>query len=48
MSGYHFGINEGPTVIMSENHLSGSVWALMRQCQNLASGLHRASFNGEL
>ena len=46
VSKYHFGINEGPTVMMIENHLSGMVWRLMRQCPYLVTGLKRAGFEG--
>ena len=35
VSPYHFGINEGPTVLMIENHRSGLVWSLMRRCAPL-------------
>jgi hypothetical protein len=46
VSPYHFGINEGPTVIMIENHRSGLVWSLMRRCAPLRRGLERAGFEG--
>ena len=46
VSPYHFGINEGPTVMMIENHLSGMVWHLMRECAPLVRGLRRAGFEG--
>jgi hypothetical protein len=46
VSPYHFGINEGPTVLMVENHLSGLVWRLMRGCAPLVDGLRRAGFEG--
>ena len=45
-SQYHFGINEGPTVLMIENHLSGLVWRLMRRCAPIVTGLKRAGFEG--
>ena len=38
VSPYHFGINEGPTVIMIENHRSGMIWSLMRRCAALRTG----------
>ncbi|TPQ36136.1 hypothetical protein C2U69_19290 [Cupriavidus pinatubonensis] len=46
VSQYHFGINEGPTVIMIENYLSGRIWALMRECPYIKAGLLRADFSG--
>jgi hypothetical protein len=46
VSPYHFGITEGPTVLMIENHLSGLVWRLMRRCPPLVEGLRRAAFRG--
>jgi hypothetical protein len=46
VSPYHFGINEGPTVLMIENQRSGMVWALMRRCEYLSRGLRVAGFEG--
>ncbi len=46
VSPYHFGINQGPIVTMIENHRSGSLWSLMRQCPYLVTGLRRAGFTG--
>ncbi len=46
VSRYHFAINEGPTVMMVENHLSGLVWRRMRRCPTLLRGLRRAGFGG--
>jgi hypothetical protein len=49
MSEWHFGLNEGPIVLMVENYRSGFLWALMRQCPYLIQGLRRAGFaNGWL
>ena len=31
MSPWHFGINEGPMVVMIENYKTGLVWQLMRE-----------------
>jgi hypothetical protein len=44
VSPWHFGLNEGPIVVMIENYLSGLVWELMRQCPYLATGLRGAGF----
>ena len=46
VSPYHFGINEGPTVLMIENHRTGLIWTLMRQCKPLIAGLRAAGFTG--
>ena len=46
VSPYHFGINEGPTVLMIENHRTGLIWSLMRRCKALCTGLERAGFVG--
>jgi hypothetical protein len=46
VSRYHFGINEGPTVLMIENHRSGLIWTLMRRCSALRAGLEAAGFTG--
>lgn len=46
VSPYHFGINEGPTVLMIENHRSAFVWRLMRRCAPLVAGLRAAGFEG--
>lgn len=46
ISPWHFGVNEGPVVLMIENELSGLVWRLMRSCPYIRSGLQRAGFEG--
>ncbi len=46
VSPYHFGINEGPTVLMIENERSGLIWSLMRRCGPLAKGFRIAGFEG--
>ena len=46
VSPYHFGINQGPIVLMIENHCTGLLWSLMRQCPYLVTGLRRAGFTG--
>jgi len=46
ISPYHFGINEGPTVLMIENKRSAMVWSLMRKCSYLKAGLEAAGFEG--
>ena len=46
MSKWHYGINQGPIALMVENHRSGLLWDLMRQCPYLTVGLRRAGFTG--
>ena len=46
VSPWHFGINEGPTILMIENYRSGLLWGLMRKCSYIVDGLRRAGFAG--
>jgi hypothetical protein len=46
VSPLRFGLNQGPIVLMIENHLSGLMWTLLRQCPHLVTGLRRAGFTG--
>ncbi len=46
VSPWHFGLNQGPIVLMIENHRSGLLWQLMRGCPYLTDGLRRAGFTG--
>jgi hypothetical protein len=46
VSPYHFGINEGPTVVMIENFRSEMPWKMMHACIPLVTGLRRAGFTG--
>ena len=46
VSPWHFGLNEGPTVLMVENYRSGLLWQLMRECPYVVDGLRRAGFTG--
>ncbi len=49
VSPHHFGINQGPIILMVENYRSGFLWELMKQCPYLVTGLRRAGFtNGWL
>ena len=41
---WHYGINQGPIVLMIENHRTGFLWKLMRDCPYIASGLRKAGF----
>ena len=46
VSPWHFGLNLGPIVLMTENYRSGMPWALMRGCRYVVNGLRRAGFEG--
>lgn len=46
VSPHHYGINEGPIVIMIENDRTELVWRLMRSCPYIEAGLRRAGFKG--
>lgn len=42
----HYGLNQGPIIVMIENYFSGMIWKLMRRCPYIISGLQRAGFTG--
>ena len=42
----HFALDQGPVILMIENHFSGLIWRLMRSCPYIAVGLDRAGFKG--
>ncbi len=46
LSPWHFGINEGPIVLMIENYRTELLWRLMKKCPHLVNGLRRAGFEG--
>jgi hypothetical protein len=46
VSPHHYGINQGPIVIMIENERTELVWRLMRRCPYVVAGLRRAGFKG--
>jgi len=46
VSQWHFGLNQGPIVLMIENYRTGLTWQLMRNCGYIALGLRRAGFVG--
>lgn len=46
VSPWHFGINEGPIILMIENYRSEFIWDLMRDCPYISKGLRRAGFSG--
>jgi hypothetical protein len=44
VSPFHYGLDQGPVALMIENHRSGLLWNLMRECPALVTGLSRAGF----
>ena len=46
VSPWHFGLNQGPIVLMIENYRSGMLWRLMKGCPPIVTGLRRAGFSG--
>jgi hypothetical protein len=46
VSPWHYGINEGPVVLMIENYRSALPWRLMHGCPYILEGLRRAGFTG--
>ena len=46
VSPWHYGLNQGPIILMIENYRSGLLWQLTRKCQYTKSGLQRAGFDG--
>ena len=46
VSPWHFGLNEGPIVVMIDNHQSGLVWQLLRGSPYIVAGLRAAGFTG--
>jgi hypothetical protein len=43
---YHFGVDQGPVVLMIENYRTGLLWSIMRRCPAIVLGLKRAGFIG--
>ncbi len=46
ISPFHFGIDQGPVVLMIENYRTGLIWNTMRRCAPVVAGLRRAGFTG--
>jgi hypothetical protein len=44
ISPWHYGLSEGPIVLMIENYRTGLLWQLMRGCPPIVRGLRRAGF----
>jgi hypothetical protein len=43
---YHFGIDQGPVILMIENYRTGLIWNIMRRSPYIVNGLKRAGFQG--
>jgi len=46
VSPWHYGLNQGPIVLMIENYRTGLLWQWMRSCPYIVTGLRRADFSG--
>jgi hypothetical protein len=46
VSPWIFGLNQGPIILMIENHASALIWKTVRNCPPLVEGLRRAGFRG--
>ncbi|HCE10408.1 MAG TPA: hypothetical protein DEQ40_17745, partial [Oxalobacteraceae bacterium] len=46
VSPWHYGLNQGPIVLMIENYRTGLLWQWMRNCPYIVTGLRRADFSG--
>jgi len=42
----HYGLDQGPIILMIENYRSGFIWQLMQRCPYVVTGLRRAGFTG--
>lgn len=42
----HFGIDQGPVIVMIENYRTGLIWNIMRRSPHIVAGLRRAGFRG--
>ena len=40
----HYGLNQGPDILMIGNYRTGLLWRLMQDCSYVAKGLQRAGF----
>ncbi len=42
----YYGLDQGPIVMMIENHRTGFLWELMKKCPFIIEGLRKAGFTG--
>ena len=45
ISPWHFGLNQGPIILMIENYYTGFTWELMKRSPYVVAGLRRAGFS---
>lgn len=43
---YHFGVDQGPIILMIENYRTGLIWNIIRRSPYIVEGLRRANFKG--
>lgn len=43
---YHFGVDQGPIILMIENYRTGLIWNIMRRSPYIVTGLRRGNFRG--
>jgi hypothetical protein len=46
VSPWHYGLNQGPIVLMIENYRTALLWRLTGRCSYVVTGLRRAGFSG--
>jgi hypothetical protein len=46
VSPFHFGVDQGPVILMIENYRTELIWHIMRRSPYIVSGLRRAGFRG--
>lgn len=46
VSQWNYGLNQGPVVIMVENHRTQMIWDLLKRSSYISTGLKRAGFSG--
>jgi hypothetical protein len=46
VSPWHFGLNQGPIILMIESYRTGFLWQLTRKCRYIADAMRRAGFDG--
>jgi hypothetical protein len=44
----HFGVDQGPVILMIENYRTGLIWNIMRRSPCVVTGLRRAGFRGRM
>jgi hypothetical protein len=44
---YHFGVDQGPVILMIENYRTELLWKIMQRCPSIVAGLRKAGFTGD-